>query len=192
MSPHSAKKQRPESRPNSSVKQDAEPAATASPSLAYYPQSAQSSTAQDEFAHDGYTSTDSYSGDHIMSIDFRVMQVKAVQHTTNMSHTQYWHWISDKTNPHFEHQVLRTVEPTTSWGVYKEPLDFHLRLHELEYVQYCLEPGSDCTKIVVHTRQVAKVEHRGIIMAYFKRPRTLNRFLGFLEKKGVPLVKRPA
>jgi hypothetical protein len=193
MSPRSAKKQRPDSRPNSSsAKQDTEPGAAVSPSLAHYPQSTPSGVTQDEFWHDGYTSTDSYSGDHIMSIDFRVMQLKTSQHTTNISHTQYWHWISDKTSPHFEHQVLRTVEPSASWGVYKEPLDFHLRLHELDFVEYCLEPGRDCTKIIVHTRPVAKVEHRGIVMAYFKRQRTMKRFLCFLGKKGVPMGKRPA
>ncbi|KAL1866178.1 hypothetical protein Daus18300_006842 [Diaporthe australafricana] len=192
MSPRSAKKQRSGSRPNSSSKHDAETAAGVSPSLPYYPFRPHNNASQDEFAHDGYTSTDSYSGDSIMSIDFRVMQLKTAQHTTNMSHTQYWHWISDKTSPHFEHQVLRTVEPSASWGVYKEPLDFHLRLHELELVEYCLEGGADCTKIVVHTRPVAKVEHRGIVMAFFKRQRTLKRFLSFLEKKGIPLVKRPA
>lgn len=192
MSPRSAKKQRSGSRPNSSGKQDAEVGAAVSPSLAHYPQRAYPATAEDEFAHDGYTSTDSYSGDHIMSIDFRVMQLKTAQHTTNISHTQYWHWISDKTSSHFEHQVLRTVEPSASWGVYKEPLDFHLRLHELELVEFCLEPGSDCLKIVVHTRPVAKVEHRGILMAFFKRERTMKRFLCFLNKKGVPLVKQTA
>jgi hypothetical protein len=191
-SPRSAKRQRPESRPNSAGKQGPEPASVPSPSLAYLAQSTQSGAAQDEFAHDGYTSTDSYSADHIMPIDFRVMQLKTLQHTTNMSHTQYWHWVSDKNNPLFEHQVLRTVEPTASWGVYKEPLDFHLRLNELQYVEYCLEPGSDCTKIAVHTSPIPKVEHRGVIMAYFKRTRTLKRFLSFLDKKGVSLTKRPA
>ncbi|KAJ0104385.1 hypothetical protein J7T55_011170 [Diaporthe amygdali] len=187
-SPRSAKK----SRPNSSSKHDIETTVGISPSLPYHTRGIFNGADQDEFAHDGYTSTDSYSGDSIMSIDFRVMQLKTAQHTTNMSHTQYWHWISDKTSPHFEHQVLRTVEPSASWGVYKEPLDFHLRLHELDLVEYCLDSGTDCTKIVVHTRPVAKVEHRGILMAFFKRQRTLKRFLGFLEKKGVTLVKRPA
>lgn len=201
LSPRSAKKQRPDSRPQSSGKQDAEPGATVSPSLAYRPQNPYGGAAQatpgtqateDEFAHEGYTSTDSFSGDHIMSIDFRVTQLKTSQHTTNMSHTQYWHWVSDKAKPYFEHQVLRTVEPTASWGVYKEPLDFHLRLDELEYVEYCVDPGTECTKIVVHTKPVARVEYRGIVMAYFKRHRTLKRFLGFLEKKGVRLAKQPA
>ncbi|POS72267.1 hypothetical protein DHEL01_v209341 [Diaporthe helianthi] len=198
MSPRSAKKQRPDSRPSSSGKQDTEPVATASPTLAYHPPNTHSGAAQaiqpteDEFAHDGYTSTDSFSGDNIMQIDFRVTQLKTSQHTTNMSHTQYWHWVSDKGKPYFEHQVLRTVEPKASWGVYKEPLDFHLRLHELDFVEYCLESGSDCTKIVVHTKPAAKVDHRGIVMAYFKRQRTLKRFLGFLAKKGVQLAKRPA
>ncbi|KAG8165932.1 hypothetical protein KVR01_004484 [Diaporthe batatas] len=198
MSPRSAKKQRPDSRPQSSGKQDTEPVAAASPSLASYPPSAPAGVTQGlkptegELAYDGYTSTDSFSGDHIMQIDFRVSQLKTTQHTTNISHTQYWHWVSDKAKPYFEHQVLRTVEPAASWGVYKEPLDFHLRLHELDYVEYSLEPGRDCTKIVVHTKPAAKLEYRGIVMAYFKRQRTVKRFLGFIQKKGVPLVKRPA
>lgn len=198
MSLHNAKKQRSDSRPNSSGKQDTEPVATASPSLAHYSQNAHSGAAQavqptdEEFVHDGYTSTDSFSGDHIMQIDFRVSQLKTTQHTTNMSHTQYWHWVSDTAKPYFEHQVLRTVEPQASWGVYKEPLDFHLRLHELDYVEYSLEPGTDCTKMVVHTKSAAKVDYRGIVMAYFKRQRTVKRFLGLLKRKHIRLEKRPA
>lgn len=129
---------------------------------------------------EGWTSTDTYSGDKVMSIDWRIVQMKTHVHTTNPGHTQYWHWVSDKTNSHFEHQVLRTVEPA-SWGVYKEPLDFHLRLRELEKIEHTREPG--CTKVIVHTRPVEGVEHRGPLLVHLKRPRTLKRFLQFVQDK---------
>lgn len=129
---------------------------------------------------DGYTSTDSYSGDKVMSIDWRIIQMKTGEHTTNSGHTQYWHWVSDKTDSHFEHQVLRTVHPPT-WGVYKEPLDFHLRIKELDHIEYTREPG--CLKVIVQTRPVEGVEFRGPLQVHFKRLRTLNRFLTFVQHK---------
>lgn len=134
----------------------------------------------DDEEDEGYTSTDSYSGDKVMSIDWRITQMKTQEHTTNPGHTQYWHWVSDKTGAHFEHQVLRTVQPP-SWGVYKEPLDFHLRIRELGKIQYTREPG--CTKIIVHTQLTEGVEYRGPLQVHFKRPRTLNRFLAFVHHK---------
>lgn len=129
---------------------------------------------------EGYTSTDSYSGDKVMLIDWRIVQMKTRMHTTNPGHTQYWHWVGDKTNSHFEHQVLRTVHPP-SWGVYKEPLDFHLRIRELEKVEYAREP--DCHKIIVHTRAADGVEYRGPLLVHFKRLRTVHRFLAFVQHK---------
>lgn len=134
----------------------------------------------DDDEDEGYTSTDSYSGDKVMRIDWRIVQMKTETHTTNPGHTQYWHWVSDKTNSHFEHQVLRTVQPP-SWGVYKEPLDFHLRISELEKLEFTREPN--CTKIVVHTGPAEGVEYRGPLLVHFKRPRTLNRFLAFVQHK---------
>lgn len=129
---------------------------------------------------EGYTSTDSYSGDKVMSIDWRIIQMKTQWHTTNPGHTQYWHWVSDKTHSHFEHQVLRTVQPP-SWGVYKEPLDFHLRIRELEKIKYTREPG--CTKVIVYTQPVEGLEFRGPLFVHFKRARTLSRFLQFVQQK---------
>lgn len=135
---------------------------------------------EDDLEDEGYTSTDSYSGDKVMSIDWRIIQMKTHVHTTNPGHTQYWHWVGDKGTLHFEHQVLRTVQPP-SWGVYKEPLDFHLRISELDKIEYSRDP--QCTKIIVHTAPIDGVEHRGKLLVHFKRVRTLTRFLMFVQHK---------
>lgn len=133
--------------------------------------------ADDEFYHSGYTSSDSYSGDKVTEVDWRIIQVRTEQHTTNKKHTQFWHWVGDKRNPHFEHQVLRTVKPTTTWGVYTEPHDFHLRLAELEKVQYSKE--DDCDKIIVHTTS----QHRTKFLVQFRRNSTVKRLMYFLKHK---------
>lgn len=146
-----------------------------------------------DFEHDGYTTHDSYSKDGVMKIDWRVYQIKTAKRTTNPGHTQYWHWVNtaqegtpndDKVEQLFEHQVLRTVSPP-GWGVYKEPLDFHLRLKELKMVEY----ASGCNKVVVHTLPIPGVEYRGNVLAAFKRVRTVKRFLSFLRKKNMTLIK---
>lgn len=133
--------------------------------------------ANDEFYHSGYTSTDSYSGDKVTAVDWRIIQVRTKLHTTNKQHTQFWHWVGDKHNPHFEHQVLRTVRPVTTWGVYTEPHDFHLRLAELEKVEYSTEDG--CDKIIVYTTN----KHRGKVIVQFKRHNTVTRWMYFLKHK---------
>ncbi|KUI58822.1 hypothetical protein VP1G_06056 [Cytospora mali] len=193
--PRIGKKQRTAhgSRPGSSRANGLSLDGTAeSPSFAHRPKArmaGQTDNKQDGLEYDGYTSTDSYSHDNIMAIDFRITQLKTRGNATNMNHTQYWHWVSSKNNSYLEHQVLRTVNPP-SWGVYKEPLNFNICLKELELVEY--SPQNDCLKIVVRTKPVAGVDHRGDVMALFKRERTLKRFLHFLGEKGVTLVKKPS
>lgn len=142
---------------------------------------------KDDLDHIGYTSTDSLTKDPVVKKDWRVHQVKTMRLTSNPSTTQYWHWV-DKCHdcePMFEHQVLKEMEPSTSWGIFKEPIDFHLRLRELTHIVYSRESG----KIIIGTRQVEGVEWRGSVLADFKRERTKRRFLTFMRKKGIDLVR---
>ncbi|ROW12836.1 hypothetical protein VMCG_00211 [Cytospora schulzeri] len=190
MTPRSGKKQRNASRPSSRANGLGLDGVDESPSFAHRPKAklaGQKDDKQDGLDYEGYTSTDSYSHDGIMAIDFRITQLKTRGNATNMNHTQYWHWVSVKSNSYLEHQVLRTVNPP-SWGVYKEPLNFNIHMKELDSVDY--SPHNDSLKIVVHTKPIPGVEHRGDVMAFFKRERTLKRFLHFLGEKGVALVKK--
>ncbi|OIW22722.1 hypothetical protein CONLIGDRAFT_586657 [Coniochaeta ligniaria NRRL 30616] len=139
----------------------------------------------------GYTSRDSYSRDPIWRHDWRVYQVKTAHMTSNPSVTQYYHWVdrgADGTEEYcFEHQVLKDVIPPNkvTWGVYKDPFDFHLRLAELVEVKW----SRDSLKMLAVTRRVAGVEWRGEVIVNFKRERTKRRFLAFVGKKGVALVR---
>lgn len=132
---------------------------------------------------EGYTSTDSYSGAKVVRLDWRIIQIKTRVHTTSPGVTQYWHWVTPKEGaplPLFEHQVLKTVQPL-KWGVYMEPLDFHLRIKELERLEFTREPNFN--KVIVHTRPTEGVEFRGPMLVHFKRARTLRRFLAFVQHK---------
>ncbi|KAK1827014.1 hypothetical protein QBC39DRAFT_185612 [Podospora conica] len=132
---------------------------------------------------DGYTTTDSFSQDRIHEEDWRLHQVKHAREQTDAHVTQYWHWIEEEQT--FEHQVLSDESRQVKWGVYKEPHDFHLRLGELREVT--MARGSN--KVVVGTREYPGVRPRGELLVDFKRDRTKRRFLKFLKKKGVKLVK---
>ncbi|CAK7225654.1 hypothetical protein SCUCBS95973_005935 [Sporothrix curviconia] len=153
-------------------------------------------TAEDsDLEHSGYTTTDSLTLDTVVKKDWRVHQVKTKNLATNPQTTQYWHWVDRKQayrsrpggrrafDPMFEHQVLKETEPVTSWGVFADPVDFHLRLRELTEVAFA--PGT-CI-VVIGTREVEGIDGRGNVLAEFKRERTKRRFLSFLQKKGVPL-----
>ena len=48
-----------------------------------------------------------------------------------------------------------------AWGVYKEPLGFHLRLSELTQVSYAPETA----KVMIGTREVDGIKYRGDILA---------------------------
>lgn len=137
--------------------------------------------ADDEFRYDGYTSTDSYSGGKLVTTDWRIYQIKTEQATTKTAQTQYWHWVPDQQL--FEHQVLRDVNPA-KWGVYNNPYNLHLRLAELEKVEYTLDSG--CDKIIVHTRHLpagpaSPPSSPSKMLVHFKRRRTLKRFLSFIK-----------
>ncbi|KAK3334301.1 hypothetical protein B0H65DRAFT_512859 [Neurospora tetraspora] len=155
----------------------------------------------EDLYYEGYTSDDSYSGDKIQEVDWRLLQVRHREMTTNTGITQYWHWLGageDLTGRGeencFEHQVLKDVKGRrVTWGVYKEPIDFHLRLEEIEEVVYAPE-GSGCLKILISVKKDAHgdEESRGDVLAWFKRERTKRRFLSFLVKKGKRVVRSSA
>lgn len=144
----------------------------------------------EDFAYDGYTSTDSYSNDTVLRVDYRVYQVKNKVGTTNKRVTQYWHWIADQGR--FEHQVLSNVKrnaktktSSASWGVYREPYEFHLRLEEVVDVTW----ASGALKVLITTKKIEGKEERGDVLVSFKRERTKRRFLAFMRKKKIKLVK---
>lgn len=156
---------------------------------------------EEDLYYEGYTSDDSFSGDKIQEVDWRLLQVRHREMTTNTGITQYWHWLGtgeDLTGRGeencFEHQVLKDVKGRrVTWGVYKEPIDFHLRLEEIEEVVYAPE-GSGCLKILISVKKEAghEDESRGDVLAWFKRERTKRRFLTFLRKKGKRVVRSTA
>ncbi|KAK4139177.1 uncharacterized protein C8A04DRAFT_33344, partial [Dichotomopilus funicola] len=166
--------------------------------------------------YDGYTSSDSISGDRLMENDWQLNQVRTRSKGTNPRVTQYWHWVKDE-NQHpyprrpsskskhrrahhhedngpnqrvvIEHQVLEDVGPI-KWSVFKKPCNFHLKLADIEEVSHA--PGS--TKVVV-THKKGKdgrdVGPRGDVMAQFRRDRTKRRFLRFLVREmGIRVVAR--
>ncbi|CAK7563615.1 MAG: hypothetical protein SEPTF4163_001485 [Sporothrix epigloea] len=153
------------------------------------------SAADSDLEYSGYTTSDSLTHDTVVKKDWRVYQIKTRSLATNPQTTQYWHWVDEKQanrsnsggrhdyDSMFEHQVLKETEPVTGWGVFADPVDFHLRLHELTEVAF--SPESDI--IVISTREVEGIVYRGDIFARFKRERTKRRFLAFLQKKGVTL-----
>lgn len=144
----------------------------------------------EDLMYEGYTSSDSFSKDHVMPVDWRVHQVKHAKISTNTCVTQYWHFVdpADGGEDHyvFEHQVLKDVLPNrVAWGVYKEPYDFHLRLNEITEATF----ARDCDHVIIGTKPIPGVVHRGDLMVAFKRARTRKRFLAFLRKKGIKLVR---
>lgn len=156
----------------------------------------------EDLYYEGYTSDDSFSGDKIQEVDWRLLQVRHREMTTNTGITQYWHWLGageDLTGRGeencFEHQVLKDVKGRrVTWGVYKEPIDFHLRLEEIEEVVYA-PAESGCLKILISVKKDLTrngEESRGDVLAWFKRERTKRRFLTFLRKKGKTVVRSTA
>ncbi|KAL8377600.1 hypothetical protein RB595_008338, partial [Gaeumannomyces hyphopodioides] len=150
-------------------------------------------TSSEDIHHDGYTSVDSYSGDLVMQVDWRVSVVKTSERSSGADITQYWHWVDagqvddGSEGNFFEHQVLSEVKPP-DWGVYKDPINFHLRLTELEAVSW----APHTLRIVVATAVVPGIAHRGDVLAEFKRERTKRRLLKFMKKKEVKLIKTTA
>lgn len=182
---HSAPADQQQQLPEPLDAAQAEKAETTSPRPTPNPKKARldSDLAAEDLDYDGYTTTDSFSHDRIYEEDWRLCQVKHAREQTDAQVTQYWHWIEDEQT--FEHQVLSDESRKAKWGVYKEPHDFHLRFGELSEVTM----AANSKKIVVSTRQYPGVQHRGDLLVCFKRDRTKRRFLRFISKKGIKVVK---
>jgi len=135
--------------------------------------------ASNDLDYEGYTSQDSFSGGRIMHLDFRVLQIKASSLTTRMEDTQYWTYKPEENK--FEHQILRDVQPHITWELYGQPDKFNCRLERIREIRY----ASNSLKIIVATTN----QQQGDILVIFKRERTKKRFLAFVNKKGIMLIK---
>ncbi|KAJ2989351.1 hypothetical protein NUW58_g3511 [Xylaria curta] len=129
--------------------------------------------------YEGYSSRDSFSSGRITQLDFRIYQIKTRVLTTRPDVTQYWTWKPEENR--LEHQVLRDVQPSITWGCYREPDKFNCGMADIKEIRY----ASDGQKILV----VRADETKGDILVFFKRQRTKKRFLVFTKKKGIKLVK---
>lgn len=130
--------------------------------------------------------TDSFSGDAILDLDFRLYQVKSRVLTSSEEVTQYWRWI-----PHlgiFEHQVLKGMNPV-SWGVHREPIDFSLRLADVVKVAWNLKALR--VYLVMSDRHICFEDDkpRGDVMVAFKRANTMRRFIKFCRTENLELVE---
>lgn len=151
-------------------------------------------TTEEDLAYDGYTTVDSFSQDPVLKIDFRLDQVRTRTATTNKRVTQYWHWISGAGE--FQHQVLSNIKRTAhgkvlhvSWGVYKDH-DFHIHSPDVLHVAWA--PGT--LTVVIHKKEPKGAEGVGEaeevdMLATFKRARTRTRFLAFLRRKNITVIK---
>lgn len=129
-------------------------------------------------ADEGYTSTDSNS-EGVSEFDWRLHHLKTDTSQPDQDQTQYWHLVTEDTpQPYFEHQILIGRRKDDIWKVYPEPHNFHLYLNEIERIRVCVP---DCLKIIIHTRPVEGIRHRGRIMVEFKRRGTIKRFLDFVH-----------
>ncbi|KAJ4223951.1 hypothetical protein NW757_014362 [Fusarium falciforme] len=143
----------------------------------------------DEFHFDAWSDTDSHSGGEITNYDWRLFQVKNRLFTSPSEVIQYWTWL-DETGC-FQHQVLKDVSPAL-WGLFKDHIDFHVNLDEIEEVVWNIE----ALRIQIIMRKVNVTMNqsdggpRGDVMASFKRDRTMRRFLFFCREKGVRMLKQ--
>ncbi|KAJ3455139.1 hypothetical protein MRS44_013739 [Fusarium solani] len=129
-------------------------------------------------------------GGEITKYDWRLYQVKNRLFTSSTAVTQYWTWIEQAGC--FQHQVLKNVSPA-SWGLFKDHIDFHVNLDEIEEVMWNIE----ALRIHIIMRKVnvtmdkSDGAPRGDVMASFKRDRTMRRFLFFCREKGLNRMEPP-
>ncbi|KZZ99613.1 hypothetical protein AAL_02185 [Moelleriella libera RCEF 2490] len=153
------------------------------------PLSPASTAPDDEFGTGAVSETDSYSGAPLHNLDWRIYQVKSRICASNVAVTQYWHWKEDKRV--FEHQVLRDVGKSTTWGVLRPPIDFHVPLDDIIQVDWNL----DSLRVHFIMRPFGSVmsiqddRPRGDVMASFKRSTTMRRFLSYCRQRRLKLVK---
>ncbi|KPM34322.1 hypothetical protein AK830_g12256 [Neonectria ditissima] len=142
----------------------------------------------DEFQVAGHSDADSWSGVHIERMDYRLYQVKTRVYTSSTHVTQYWSWMEDDQS--FEHQVLKGLNPV-SWGVHKDPIDFHVNLEEIAQIVWNIEALR--IHVIMRTENTVRAKTdgqlRGDIMAAFKRERTMRRFLRFCRDRNIRMLK---
>lgn len=147
--------------------------------------------AMDIFATDQFSDTDSVSGSRIFSEEFRLYQVKHRMHASSYKSSQYWVW-----QPHrrqLTHQVLKSTRPT-EWGPFMKPLDFSFNLDEVTEITWNLQTlrihikVNSASKDALILRGVDDMP-RGDILAWFKRERTMKRFLALCRTEKVSLVR---
>ncbi|KAK7403103.1 hypothetical protein QQX98_011128 [Neonectria punicea] len=142
----------------------------------------------DEFHVAGHSDADSWSGVPIGRRDYRLYQVKTRLYTSSTHVTQYWSWLEDEQS--FEHQVLKGLNPV-SWGVHKDPIDFHVNLDEIAQIVWNIEALRIHAIMRTENSVRAKTDGqlRGDIMAAFKRERTMRRFLRFCRDRNIRMLK---
>jgi hypothetical protein len=143
----------------------------------------------DEFETGDHSEVDSLCGSPLMKTDWRLYQVKTRLYTSSTNVTQYWTWQQNKRR--FEHQVLTEIDPA-QWGNLKEPINFHFVIDEVAEMRWNIHALR--IKIVMRRdRHVVYAKKdgqpRGDIMAAFKRPNTMRRFLAFCRGMKMNLVK---
>lgn len=131
----------------------------------------------------------------VTEFDWCVRQVKHRHSSTsilaNKVATQYWHWVDELESSSqeniFEHQIRQYTHSNkkTTWGTYKEPDDFHLRLAELTIIKFAL----DGHKIIIGTKKTDGVTWRGDVLADFMCGHIKWRFLIFMANHGIRLAE---
>lgn len=129
---------------------------------------------------DGYTSTDSFSGDKLENNDYRVRQVKTRSLATNTSVTQYWYWRGRTES--FQLLLLSSVKPTV-WRPLAKENDIRLRAADISKVSFAAKN----TKVKITRKGYSDLS--GDVLTEFKRKRTMTRFLTFLENRGVTVAE---
>ena len=145
--------------------------------------------ANDIFATEDFSDTDSVSRAPIYSSEYRLYQVKTRQYLSSDKVSQYWSWQPDRRC--LEHQVLKSPNPP-GWGLYQKPIDFSFNLDHATEITWNLQALRIHIKINPASRSALVLGSddmpRGDLMAQFKRERTMKRFLAFCRHMKVPLV----
>ncbi|KAG7289858.1 hypothetical protein NEMBOFW57_006235 [Staphylotrichum longicolle] len=149
---------------------------------------------------DGYTSSDSSSGERLGPGDWQLHQIRTRSYATKSTLRQYWHAgpqgklkahengdrskDKDEREHDIEHQIFMD---SGQWRRYTN-YDFDLRLGDIQQVMVAKE---NTLVVLIHKEgnDGPDQEQRGHIMAQFKRRRTKKRFLHFLQKQGLTIMQ---
>ncbi|PKS13359.1 hypothetical protein jhhlp_000130 [Lomentospora prolificans] len=144
--------------------------------------------AEDEFAFDGFTDTDSLCGDSVDNDDYKVQQVRTRQHTTPVEGAQYWHFIQHYDDlGTWELHLLQRKDPP-DWVRYEPPFNFGVFLDEIAAVTYHPESLKIHVKLTVPEDGEGTAGYvKGEVMTWFKRERTKRRLLSSCREKAIAL-----